>query len=72
MVMKTINLEVTTYSIAFFCWHFITTTSGQIVSAHLSAPHFTANLSGQSAFPPVITNATGAAQFTMLEDGEIM
>ena len=71
--MKAIDLEVVTYCmVVLFVASIITTTSSQIVSAQISGPHFTANLSGQSAFPPIVTNATGAAQFTVLEDGKTM
>jgi hypothetical protein len=71
--MKAIDLEVVTYCmVVLFVASIIATTSSQIVSAQISGPHFIANLSGQSAFPPIVTNATGAAQFTVLEDGNTM
>ena len=37
-----------------------------------NASQFTANLTGESALPPVTTNATGSAEFAVFGDGNTM
>lgn len=64
--MKAIDLEVVAYCmVVLFVASIIATTSSQVVSAQISGPHFIANLSGQSAFPPIVTNATGSLYWKM-------
>ena len=51
-----------------------TTAPNQFVKAQPSqnASQFTANLTGESALPPVTTNATGTAEFAVVGDGNTM
>ncbi|HZD35148.1 MAG TPA: CHRD domain-containing protein [Nitrososphaeraceae archaeon] len=39
-------------------------------ATNATSPHFIAKLTGESAVPPVTTNATGTAEFTVVGDGK--
>jgi hypothetical protein len=83
--MKKLNLAAVTYIIAAFSIASVTALSPVVnvtaqanvtdtnaTAAQEPASQFSANLKGESAFPPVATNATGSANFTLLGDGNTM
>lgn len=49
-----------------------TTASGNTTGAQESASQFSTTLTGELAFPPVVTNATGTGEFTVVGDGNTM
>jgi hypothetical protein len=71
--MNTTTLVVVTYVIAtlFVVSDAITVPSQNVVAqgAQQTPSHYAANLTGESALPPVVTNATGSANFTLPGDG---
>jgi hypothetical protein len=49
-----------------------TTGVGNTTQAQGSTSQFSANLTGESAFPRIVTNATGSAQFAVVGNGNTM
>jgi len=48
------------------------TPAGSATGAQESGAQFSANLTGELASPPVVTNATGTGEFTVVGDGNTM
>lgn len=48
------------------------TTDTNTTGAQESGAQFSTNLTGELAFPPVVTNATGTGEFTVVGDGNTM
>src|SRR5262245_24445168 len=48
------------------------TTDTNTTGAQESCAQFSTNLTGELAFPPVVTNATGTGEFTVVGDGNTM
>jgi hypothetical protein len=49
-----------------------TTTADNTTGAQKSGAQFSTNLTGELAFPPVVTNATGTGEFKVVGDGNTM
>ena len=72
------NFAVLTLVIpALFIANTVIASPGQFVTAQEEqqqqpASQFSANLTGDLAFPPIVTNATGTGEFTVVGDGNTM
>jgi hypothetical protein len=78
MAMDRLNFAAITFVIASLSIASIAVTSppGHYVTAQEEqqqpASQFSANLTGELAFPPIVTNATGSGEFTVVGDGNTL
>lgn len=72
---RTNHVAIASVIVAFAITTIVITAPNEFVKAQQSsqnASQFTANLTGESALPPVTTNAAGSAEFAVVGDGNMM